>query len=165
MQWFNFGVKGLGVEVGVETAAGAGWAQMSSNRKSKGGGRAADPGDCEGGSALCGSPCKCTARCAAAFAWQQPITGGQSRDPEHTVRGRRGGSRTDEEANECEWNGGGRMVTGFFLFFKTLWGALATISDQNIFYWPMLKPMWWLGPISAFWCSTVRTDPSLMKSC
>lgn len=74
---------------------------MSSDRKTRG-----EAGlqirVCEGGSGLCGSQCKCITRCTAAYVCQQPITGRQSRDPEHTVRGRRGGSRTDEEANECE---------------------------------------------------------------
>lgn len=74
---------------------------MSSDRKTRG-----EAGlqirVCEGGSGLCGSQCKCITRCTAAFVCQQPITGRQSGDPERTVRGRRGGSRTDEEANECE---------------------------------------------------------------
>lgn len=64
----------------------------------------------EGGSIFCGPKCKSTTHSSAPFCCQRPI----KRQIEHTERGRDGG-RADEEEEECEWNGGKRLLTDFSL--------------------------------------------------
>lgn len=127
---------------------------MSSDRKTRG-----EAGlqirVCEGGSGLCGSQCKCTARCTDAF--RLPAAYNRQAEPRPRAHSERQTRRKQNRwRGKRVWVKWWRETADRFLslFFLTLWGALATISDQATFYWSILETTWLLGPISRFWCST-----------